>query len=62
VIDFVELDSSAPRMYLVVSDVYDKSVVLHRVEKKFKLLDVELAKYIEAHFDKKIYVYDWIQF
>jgi len=49
VIDFIELDGSAPMMYLVVSDVYDKTIVLHRVEKEFKLLDVELAKDIETH-------------
>jgi hypothetical protein len=53
VIDFVELDSSAPRLNLVVSDVYDKTIVSERVEKEFELLDIELAKDIEAHIDKK---------
>jgi hypothetical protein len=38
-------------MKLVVSDVYDKAIVSEWVEKEFEFLDVELAKYIEAHLE-----------
>ena len=57
VIDFIELNSSTLRMNLVVSDVYDKSIVTEWVKKEFEFLDVELAKDIEAHNDKKYNVY-----
>jgi hypothetical protein len=56
-------------MNLVVSDVYDKTIVSERVEKEFEFLDVELAKDIEAHSvaqaninDNKKYMYMRIQF
>jgi hypothetical protein len=57
VIEFIKLNSSAVRMYLVVGDVYDKTIVPEWVEKFFELLDVELAKDIETHFlIKNMYV------